>query len=225
VRVRGPHLTDRDIEIIRWITRHGVVTADLVGRRFFWRPELHTYGARATYRRLNTLCRLGLILDKREYGAPHHVVRTTRAGARLAAVGIRPAPFVLHELHHTLAVVTLGEYLLFENPGAELTTERELRVQRLQQTLAGTRQHGVGRIPDAALLLRPDAQGRRARVAVELDLTRKDQRTIENIIRQYAYEDFDRVWWYVKPFRVERMQNVVRSLHAGHRVEVQPWHS
>jgi hypothetical protein len=91
-RARSPHLTDRDIDIIRWITRHGVVTADLVGRRFFWRPQLQTYGRRATYRRLNALCRLGLILDKREYGTPHNVVRTTRAGSRLADVAFVPLP-------------------------------------------------------------------------------------------------------------------------------------
>jgi hypothetical protein len=223
-RARSPHLTERDIDIIRWITRHGVVTADLVGRRFFWRPQLQTYGRRATYRRLNALCRLGLILDKREYGTPHNVIRTTRAGSRLADVGIRPAPFVLSELQHTLSVVALGEYLLHANPGAELTTERELRVQRLRETLAGTREHGLGRVPDAVLRLRPNAQGASENIAVELDLTRKDQRAIEQIIRQYAYEKFDRVWWYVKPIRVERMQTIVRSLHADHRVEVRAWH-
>ncbi|HEV3189796.1 MAG TPA: hypothetical protein VGY54_04825 [Polyangiaceae bacterium] len=224
LRMRGPKLTDRDVEIIRWITRHGVVTADLVGRRFFWRPQLQAYGRRATYRRLNALCRLGLILDKKEYGTPHNVIRTTRVGARLADVGVRPAPFVLSELQHTLAVVALGEYLLHENPGAELTTERELRVERLKQTLASTREHGRGRVPDAVLRLRPDARGVRESIAVELDLTRKDQRTIEHIIGQFAFETFDRVWWYVRPVRVERMQTIVRALHADQRVEVRPWH-
>ena len=32
--VHGPRLTDRDVEILRWITRHGVVTTELVGRKF-----------------------------------------------------------------------------------------------------------------------------------------------------------------------------------------------
>jgi hypothetical protein len=221
--LRGARLTDRDLQIVRWITRHGVVSAELIGRRFFWRPEKQTPGLRAAYRRLNTLCRLGLILDKREYGTTHHVIRSTRAGARIADVGLRPAPFVLSELQHTLAVVALGEYLLHENPGAALTTERELRAQRVRDTLAGQREHGLGRVPDAVLSLRPDVHGRRLMVAVELDLTRKDQRTIEQIIRHYAYEKFDRVWWYVKPIRVERMRDVVRSLGAEQRIEVRTW--
>lgn len=224
-RTRGPQLTDRDVEITRWITRHGVVTAELVARRFFWHPQLGTCGQRAAHRRLDALCRLGLILYKREYGTPHKVVRATRQGAHLANVGVRPAPFVLSELQHTLAVVTLGEYLLYENPGAELITEREIRVQRLRETLAHTRQTGLGRIPDALLRL-PKTEGPAGgtvTIAVELDLTRKDQRAVEHIIRQYAYEKFDRVWWYVKPIRVARMRTIVRSLHAEHRMEVRPW--
>jgi hypothetical protein len=225
-RARGPQLTDRDLDIVRWVTRHGVVTADLVGRRFFWRPELGTYGQRATYRRLNALCRLGVILDKKEYGTPHKVVRATRKGARLADVGIRPAPFVLSELQHTLAVVALSEYLLHQHPDAELVTERELRGQRLREILAGTREHGLGRVPDAVLHFPQQGgpDGATTTVAIELDLTRKDQRALERIVSQYAYERFDRVWWYVKPFRVERMRTIVRSLQAQNRMEVYPWH-
>ena len=60
-RVRGPQLTERDREILRWMTRHGVVTAELVGRRFFWRPAVNDYGKWAAYRRLRALRRDGAI--------------------------------------------------------------------------------------------------------------------------------------------------------------------
>lgn len=63
-RARGPQLTERDREILRWMTRHGVVTAELVGRRFFWRPAVNDYGKWAAYRRLRALRELGLILSE-----------------------------------------------------------------------------------------------------------------------------------------------------------------
>src|SRR4051794_10647067 len=85
---RGPQLTDRDIEMLRWITANGVVNAHLVGLKFFYRPEEGQVGQRAAYRRLNALCRVGLILDQREYGAPEKVVRATPLGARVADVGV-----------------------------------------------------------------------------------------------------------------------------------------
>lgn len=63
-RACGSQLTPRDLEILRWITRHGVVTAELVGRRFFWRPKLSTYGQWAAYRRLRARQTLGLLKEK-----------------------------------------------------------------------------------------------------------------------------------------------------------------
>jgi hypothetical protein len=212
--------------MIRWIARHGVVLADHVGRVFFWHPDRGTYGQRATYRRLDALRQLGLILYQREYGTPHKVIRVTREGARLADVGVRPAPYVLSELQHTLDVVALGEYLVRRHPGAELVTERELRAQRAREILAGTREFGLGRTPDGLLRFPGQAgsQGTPLTIAIELDLTRKDQRALERIVSAYAYERFDRVWWFVKPFRAERMRTIVRAMQAENRMEVHEWH-
>jgi hypothetical protein len=134
-RAHGHQLTERDIQILRWIARHGVVTAELVGRRFFWRAGRHTYGMWAAYHRLAALERMRLIIRTKSYGYPQPVLRVTRAGARIADVGIRPAPLVASELHHSIALVWLTEYLLAENRGAELITERELRAQRYREHL------------------------------------------------------------------------------------------
>jgi hypothetical protein len=136
-RPRGPQLTERDYEILRWMTRHGVVTAELVGRRFFWRTERNDYGKWAAYRRLRALRELGLVLCDKPFANQPAALRVTREGARIADVGLRPAPLVLSELRHSLAVVTLAERLLFDNPAAELTTERELRAQRYRERREG----------------------------------------------------------------------------------------
>lgn len=224
-RVRGPQLTERDWEILQWMTRHGVVTAELVGRRFFWRPHEEDYGKWAAYRRLRALRELGLILSNKPFADRPAVLRVTREGARIADVGLRPAPLVLSELRHSLAVVWLTEYLLAENDGAELTTERELRAQRYRELYHGARKKEQGRTPDA--LLRIPTRGAGAQgvmtVAVELDLSRKDRRAMEHIVRQYDYERVDRIWWYVTPARLERTRVLLRELHADERMEVHAW--
>lgn len=226
-RVRGPQLTERDGEILRWMARHGVVTAELVGRRFFWRPHENDYGKWAAYRRLRALRELGLVLSNKPFSDRPAVLRVTREGARIADVGLRPAPLVLSELRHSLAVVGLTEYLLAENAGAELTTERELRAQRYRELRDGVREVEEGRAPDALLRIPTNdssAQGVMT-VAVELDLSRKDRRAMDRMVRQYDYEnDIDKVWWYVMQARVARTRALVSELNAEDRFEVRQWH-
>jgi len=224
-RARGPELTERDVEILRWMTRHGVVTAELVGRRFFWRPKVKQYGKWAAYRRLGALSKLGLVLSDKPFAHEPAVLRVTREGARIADVGLRPAPLVLSELKHSLALVWLSEYLLAKHPGSELTTERELRAQRHHELAEGTRETEQGRTPDA--LLRVPAKGgaksAMQTIAVELDLTRKDRRALERMIGQYDHEKVDAVWWYVTPGRVERTREVVKAMRADDRIQVLEW--
>ena len=229
-RRRGPQLTERDIEILRWITRHGVVTAELVARCFFWRPDERTYGRWAAYRRLAALRELGLILSDKPFAHEPAVLRVTREGARLADVGLYPAPLVLSQLRHTLAVVGLAEFLLAQHHGAELLTERELRAQRYRERRNGA-DTSRGRTPDALLRIPVEGRGKGegkgapqvVTVAVELDLTRKDRRALERMVRQYDHERVDAVWWYVTANRVDRTQEIVARLDADDRVEVRPW--
>lgn len=224
-RAHGYQLTDRDIQILRWIARHGVVTTELVGRRFFWRPERNTYGKWAAYNRLTALTDMRLIIRTKSYGYPLPVLRVTREGARIADAGVRPAPLVNSELHHSIALVWLTEYLLRENAGSQLVTERELRAQRYRERRESDRPQEHGRAPDALLLL-PSGQGRDIQgetIAIELDLSRKDRREMEHVIHQYDHEHVDRIWWFVRPLRFDRTRAVVRELRAEDRIEVQQW--
>ena len=224
---RGPALTDRDLEILRWITRHGIVTAELVGRRFFWNPQRKLYGQWAAYRRLAALDTLRLVIRDKPYASKPEVIRVTREGARIADVGLRPARLVLSELDHALAVVRLAERLAFEHRGSELITERELRAQRYRERLAGERETSVGRTPDAHL--RIPVKGKRKQiedVALELDLTRKDRRALLRMVEQYDQErDYDAIWWYVPPVRVKRLKDFVVEHGADRRIEVREWHA
>lgn len=201
-----------------------MVTADDVALRFFWREERKQPGIWAAYKRLGALRWLGLILQDKPFAAMPAVLRVTKEGARLADVGVGPAPLVLSEIQHSLAIVRVTEMLLKEHPGAELTTERELRVERYRARRAGEMSDGRGRTPDA-LLRRPKkgAKGDTQTIAIEVDTSRKDRRAIERIITAYDYERVDAIWWFVAPARVDRVRDVVRALRAERRFEVRPW--
>lgn len=213
------------MEILRWMTRHGVTTTEQVAVKFFWREELRRPGLFAAYRRLAALRQLGLVISDKKFVDRPAALRVTQEGARLADVGVAPAPLVLSQLHHSLQLVDLTEAILREHPEAELNTERELRAEQYRQRQDGTRPKGRGRGPDAIVRL-PKKGGRKDEVetiAVELDISRKDRREMERMITAYDYEKVDRVWWYVTPERMERVQEVVRALRAERRIEVRPW--
>lgn len=221
---RQHQITDRDVEILKWITRHGVVTPDLVAKQFFWRAEEKRAGTRAAYQRLAALWRLDLVLRDHPFARHPDVIRVTRQGAKLADVGLKPANLVLAELKHTLGVVLLVEGLA-RQMGAEYETERELRAQRYRLQNEGV-DISQGRCPDAILRIPakgPGAQGIK-RVALELDLSRKERRAMEKMIHQYDQEpDVDAVWWYVPPARVEHAKSVVADLNATDRFWVLEW--
>ena len=188
-------------------------------------PGTRTYGKWAAYRRLAAMERLGLILRDKPFANQPEVIRVTREGARIADVGIRPAPLVLSQLRHTLAVVLLAEGLAAEHRGAELLTERELRAERYRMQRQGL-DTSRGRTPDAVLRIPAKGPGAQKikRVAIELDLSRKDRRAMERMIHQYDQTDgIDAIWWYVLPVRVERTRGIVGDLHAEDRFEVREW--
>ncbi len=204
----------------------------MIGQRFFWRPERGVYGERALRHRLDALSRLGLIVhNSNPYSTPllhgrrEHVIRVTCEGARVAEVDLGPAPLVISELRHTLALVQLCESLQANNPTATLTTERELRAQIYRALRNGERDSAPARIADALLHI-TTGEGKTKRtvvIAVELDTSRKDAHTMERMIRAYDREPVDRVWWFVTRDRLARIRDFVKELHHEARVQVFPW--
>jgi hypothetical protein len=215
---RGPQVTDRDIDILGWIGRHGLVTPAQVARHFFTRDD-GDVGQWAAYRRLRKLEELGLIRQDRTFWREANVLRLTGAGARLADIDVGPARLVLAEVRHTLAVVDLVESLLASSPnGTAVRTERELRIDRRRELTSGTRTPGRGRVPDA-LFIHP----RGKKVAIELDITPKRTRDLERILIAYLQERYDGIVWYVMPRQVERLKEIVRKQRADDVVEVRAW--
>jgi len=211
---RGPALTPRDTEILTWVGRYGVVTADQIARRFFSRDD-GAVGQAAAYRRLRKLRELDLLRMDRTFYMEPSVIRLTTRGARQADCGVGPAKLVLAEVRHALAVVDVVEDLLARNRGADLTTERELRIGYRQELADGARP-GRNRLPDAVLVIKGKT------IAVEVDLTSKRSNDYERILGAYVRQEYDAVWWYVRPRVVARLQEIVKRGRATDFVSVRP---
>jgi Replication-relaxation len=216
VSQRGPRITPRDVEILEWIGRHGIVTQAQVATRFFDRGS-GSVGLWASYRRLRKLGHLGLVQRDPTHWNEPHVLRLTTSGARVADVGLHPAKLVHAEVRHSLALVDLLERLLAAHPAASLTTERELRAERHRQRHAGNAQI-LGRIPDGVLRW-PNGFA----VAIELDLTTKRERDSVDIMDRYVASPFARVWWFVPSARAVRLRRIVSEQNAGDLIEVWEW--
>ncbi len=214
------HVTERDVDILSWVARHGIVTVDQIARRFFPTPQ----GQSACVQRVRKLCTATPPLLERHvthYREPS-VLRVTTTGARLADVGISPARIVLTEIHHALAIVDLSESLLAENPTATLLTERERRAERYREKRAGERK-ATGRIPDAVFVFPPDSRGKEKTVAVELDRSPRSRMDAETVIRAYIAERYSAVWWYVRPNRVDFIRQLTKRMKVDDFIEVRPW--
>lgn len=213
----GTHVTARDVEMLSWIGRHGMVTADQVAQHFFSRDG-GTVGTRAAYRRLRKLEEERLVRRDVTFARWPAVIRVTGPGARVAEIDVDPARLVWAEVRHSLALVDLTEELLAANLGARLVTEREIRALRFRELAEKTRRPGFGRIPDGILHLK---DGRT--VAVEIDLTAKRQRDVERILLGYKQERYDKVWWFARPGLVPRLSDIMKKNRVDDLVDIRPW--
>lgn len=125
-RATGPgvrpawQVTDRDLDVLRWMTRHGMVTRAQVATRFFPSQDM-------AKKRIRKLIDLGLVSSRvTRRGAPDALL-VTRAGVRICTSPLSVPKFSLAEYDHAVTVVDLLEQLLTTYPDATLVTERELR--------------------------------------------------------------------------------------------------
>ena len=205
-------LTPRDLEMLRWVGRHGTVTIDQITRRFF-------SAKRTAYIRIAKLTDLRLLQRDRWLWNEPQIIRLTTAGARLVSDSILPASLVYADLNHSLQLVDLLEELARMHPEADVKTEREIRGERSRQIRDRQRDVGRGRMPDGLLTF---LDGRT--IAIELDRTSKRSREYALNIRAYAAEKFTTVWWFAPSEETAtRLRDVVAREYADHLIQVFVW--
>jgi hypothetical protein len=222
-------LTDRDRAILADLVRLYALTADQVARRHF--GSVHT-----AYHRLGALAGAGYLALHRPWYRGPGVYLATPAGARLAAVGL-PAPrYRPMALAHHLAVADVGARLTRAYAGSRWVCERELRraaMAAVRDRRGGRLVDGVPHVPDGVLVLpsapsapSPSAAGAAngARVAVEVELTRKGDAEYARILRWYGAElGYQRVVWLCagEPVR-RRLAELIRREQVDDFMTVEP---
>lgn len=95
-------ITDRDLDVLAHLTRHGASLAEQVRREFFGES------IKAAYRRLRALEERGMVKGERIFYRLPAVYKPTEPGARLAGVDLPPPRHDLSRLPHTLELVELS---------------------------------------------------------------------------------------------------------------------
>ena len=99
-------MTVRDVEVLRWAGRHGVVSTEQIAERFWPAGS----AIRTVRRRLSVLAEAGLLrADRPGWRQQSKLWLATARGLRWANVPLRPGRLVGWRLRHTLALVDLSE--------------------------------------------------------------------------------------------------------------------
>ncbi len=175
----GVRLTERDLQMIRWINGHRAATAEQVAKKF-------GLGIPTVKKRLYGLKSLGcLVYEKVFYDKPG-VYRAAARGLAAAGDNLPAARLPLGSYEHDQQLVDLA-VTLEHRTGAEWQTDRQIRHEK------GLKGVGTpGHSPDGVLVLTGGA-----RIAVELELSPKGAVKIEKILREYAGSQYQEVWYFV----------------------------
>jgi hypothetical protein len=173
---RSKRINGRDLEVLEFIARYGVVPRDVVAN---WSRS----GRSVSYARERRLFEAALIDTVRGPGEGQRLLMATAAGSRACG---RPelgaARFSLGTLRHETVVARLGAQL--ESAGERILSEREIMAREraegnrvLSAPLSSARFH-------RADLARVDLSGD-ALEAIEVELTAKGARRLDELLRAW----------------------------------------
>jgi hypothetical protein len=193
-------LTRRDLEMLSWLARQRVATAEQLARLF-------GLDVSKAYRRLRALRRLGLVRHERIFHGQPGVYLATLAGVAWAGEVLPAAKLDIRTLRHDLIVTELC--VAYLRAGLVVTTEREMRVSdsgrrrpRYAALLGGDGPGGGPRLHFPDLLAhQPDGLW-----AVEVELVPKRRRRLDQIVGAYVRaRHLSAVVYYTGTPRVDRL--------------------
>lgn len=202
----------RDLELVRFIGRHGIVAMPHV------MAELGV-GRTAAYRRVSACVQAGLLERLRVLREEPSVLRATRAGLRYAGFGFPVAKVSAATIGHALRCVSVAQHLALEFGAEQVLSERELRfAERIEAHPIASARLGDGR------LHRPDlvAFWEGGTVAIEVELSAKAPRRLEALIRAWRRASWvSEVRYYCAPGQTRRaVERAIAKAHATERVRV-----
>jgi len=200
-------VTERDLEIIRYIDSFGYVAAEQIFNRF-------KISQKRGYRRLHLLVAEGYLQHKRIFIGRPGIYRGGSQGLALICDDPerphRPATIRVATIEHDLMLVDLASALV-QKYGGTWKTERQIWRER-GFTAVEAKMH----VPDGILTLPAgDGDGQKnQKIAVELELTAKSGQRLEKIIRGYARAaEYTEVWYFVKNLALaEKIREIAQRM-------------
>ena len=219
---------ERDVAVLGWLGEQYGVRADVLG------VLLGRYGSvpqgvsrRAVFKAVDRWERAGLARAARLLGRTWVV--PTRGGLDLAGAGYAVWSLNVRTLAHVHAasLVRLAVELTMP-PGGRWVSERALR-RELDQALGGRMRGHRLHLADGAIEAPDTAEwDQPPRVAVEVELTRKEHRRLPLIVRELRDSGYVRMIWFAapeveRPLRatLERVQ-AMPGAAGGPQLEVRP---
>lgn len=183
-------LTNRDMEIMRFINEFGFCEMPQIERRFgLNKPR--------SYKVVKRLINAGLVVHEYVLRNRHGIYRLTREGADCTDLPM--LKYVsLGSYIHQLTVIDVHLKLMQRFPEASWVSERRLRREKF---LSG-RFDRFGHVADGMLLFPEDKK-----IAIEVELTMKGKDRLDKIIRNYASDcSINGVWYYCLSDIVNKMK-------------------
>jgi len=204
-------LTDRDIEILRWVSGFAGATVDQIARRF-------RAGYSYTARRLTQLRAAGLLTRERFLYHRGGLYAITAQGLAVTGADLPVPELSLSAAVHDLAVIDAA--IEAELAGEKVITRRQMQALEIvgagDLTYAVERTAGERHFPDL-VLERSDG-----RWALEVEVTDARSELLEAILRAYAgAAHLAGVIFTVAPaVHADRIQRAAAALELGSRFEL-----
>jgi hypothetical protein len=222
VEVRRQHPAER-VAIVQWTARMGAITAEALACR-------QRIGVASARSRLLAAERDGLLSRRRLLVGQPALYIHTRAGMRVSGLReLRLCRVSSANAVHLIACAAVAAGLEHAYPDHRLVGERELACAEREQGVpfasarlpGGYRGGPLVHRPDLALLPKPPAPGKP--VVVEVELTVKAPRRLEDICRAWARNRHLGGALYLAPADVERaLERAIERARADERVVVAP---
>ena len=201
--MKGYQITERDIELLKWVNGHRFVTALQVSRKW-------EVGLRRAQQRLKILGEIGVIDGKKILHGDSKVFWVIRKGIGLSGDDLVGGKVRLGTFEHDKRLVDLA-IMLERQTGAMFEPERRLR-----------RRKGVNKTGDPGHVTDGVLHMDEKQIGIELEIVQKERGRVRKIISALSQDwDYNEVWIYCA---TDAALNVWTDEAASYDfIKVEPW--
>ncbi len=222
-RQRTQPLAQELVAALQWTARIGAVTAEALA-------HLHDTSIASARTRLSRATRERLLTRHRLLADRPALYTVTRGGMRAAGLtGFEPSRVSVANSLHTIACAHAAAALQRCYPEQTVAGERELRREERRcgaPVASAILRHTGGRGPQLHrpdLVLWPSAAERERPIAVEIELTIKAPRRLEEICRAWGRSrDVSGVLYFAPPIVERALRRAIAGAQAAERIVVVP---